>query len=93
MEFCFTFGLLFVMHVSTPGRFTKDHGGIGVAMLIIGASFAAADISGGIFNPAVALGICIASSKMHLYWISLVRLEHDRTPTLALFLAKRCLFC
>ena len=73
MELVFTFGLLFVMHVSTPGRFTKDHGGIAVAMLIIGASFAAANISGGIFNPAVALGVCIAFDRMHIYWIYLVR--------------------
>lgn len=48
IEMMFTFGLLFVMHVSTPGRFTKEHGGVGVAMLIIGASFAAAGAWSGI---------------------------------------------
>ena len=69
----FTMALLFVMHISTPDRFTKDHGGIAVALFIISASFTAASTSGGIFNPAVALGVCMASSKMSLYWIYVVR--------------------
>lgn len=70
-EFLFTFALLFVCHASTPGRFTKDHGGIGIALLIIAASFAVGSHSGGIFNPAVALGVCIASGAMRHYWIYL----------------------
>ncbi len=51
-EFLFTFGLLFVMHASTPGRFTSQHGGIGVAMLIISASFAVGGFSGGVAEGA-----------------------------------------
>jgi aquaporin Z len=81
VEMLFTFGLLFVMHASTPGRFTKDHGGIAVAMLIIGGSFACASISGGIFNPAVALGVCLASHSMDKYWIYLVR-TRKRVPAI-----------
>ena len=58
MEAIFTFGLAsVVLHVATSSR---THGnqyyGLAIGMMVMAGAFSAGTISGGVFNPAVALG-------------------------------------
>lgn len=58
MEAIFTFGLSsVVLHVATSSR---THGnqyyGLAIGMMVMAGAFAAGAISGGVFNPAVAVG-------------------------------------
>ena len=58
VEFLFTFGLmLVVLNVATTKKNEgNSYFGLAIGMTILGAAFAGGPISGGAFNPAVAIG-------------------------------------
>ena len=73
VELIFTFGLaLTVLNVAT----SKDHPnnsfyGLAIGFAVVIAAFAGGGISGGAFNPAVALGHNLISGHMENLWIYL----------------------
>ena len=74
-EFLFTFALVYVvLNVAT----SKDHPGnsfygLAIGMTVMAGAFAVGNISGGIFNPAVAVGITVMGlSSASNIWIYLV---------------------
>jgi aquaporin Z len=73
MEAIWTFALLGTMHLNAPSSFFTGNTPIAVTMVIIAGGFIAGGVSGGIFNPAVALGVCYAARRESAYWIYLVR--------------------
>ncbi len=56
-EFVFTFALCFViLSVSRPGAATSNQlGGVAIGLVVLGGSVCVGRISGGVFNPAVAI--------------------------------------
>lgn len=58
LELLFTFALaLVILNVATaPTLRGNDHYGIAIGLVVLGGAYAAGPISGGAFNPAVALG-------------------------------------
>lgn len=58
LEALFTFALaLVILNVATaPGLAGNDHYGLSIGLVVLGGAYAAGPISGGAFNPAVALG-------------------------------------
>jgi hypothetical protein len=58
-EFLFTFALVFVvLNVATAkGTSGNSFYGLAIGMTVMSGAFAVGDISGGAFNPAVAMGI------------------------------------
>ena len=58
LELLFTFLLaLVILNVATaPGLRGNDHYGVAIGLVVLGGALAAGPISGGAFNPAVALG-------------------------------------
>src|ERR1700746_1329538 len=60
-EFLFTFALVYVVLNSATAEGTSGNSfyGLAMGMTVMTGAFAVGDISGGAFNPAVALGICI----------------------------------
>jgi len=69
-EVLYTFMLCFVvLNVATA---TKNNGnqfyGLAIGFVIIAGGYAAGNISGGAFNPAVALGIDVSSAGMGFGW-------------------------
>ncbi len=75
LEFLFTFALCYVvLNVAT----SKDHPnnsfyGLAIGFTVLVGAFAAGPISGGAFNPAVALGICFMGLKTYAHlWVYLV---------------------
>lgn len=58
LEVLFTFALaLVILNVATaPGLAGNDHYGLAIGFVVLGGAYAAGPISGGAFNPAVALG-------------------------------------
>ncbi|WP_420456386.1 MIP/aquaporin family protein [Rubrivirga sp.] len=58
LEFLFTFLLvLVILNVATAsGLAGNDHYGLAIGLVVLGGALAAGPISGGAFNPAVALG-------------------------------------
>lgn len=58
LELLFTFALvLTILHVATSrGTAGNDSYGLAIAFVVMGGAFAAGPVSGGAFNPAVALG-------------------------------------
>jgi aquaporin Z len=73
-EFLFTFALVFVvLNVATAkGTAGNSFYGLAIGMTVMAGAFAVGDISGGAFNPAVALGITIMGlSSWGNIWIYL----------------------
>ena len=60
-EFLFTFALVYVVLNAATAEGTSGNSfyGLAIGMTVMTGAFAVGDISGGAFNPAVALGICI----------------------------------
>src|SRR6266487_595785 len=74
-EFLFTFALVYVVLNAATAEGTSGNSfyGLAIGMTVMTGAFAAGDISGGAFNPAVALVICILGiSDGASIWIYLV---------------------
>ncbi|TFE74023.1 porin [Candidatus Methylacidiphilum fumarolicum] len=75
-EFLFSFALVFVvLNVATAkGTAGNSFYGLAIGMTVMVGAFAVGDISGGVFNPAVALSICslglVAIKNLWLYLIA-----------------------
>jgi aquaporin Z len=74
-EFLFTFALVFVVLNSATAKGTAGNSfyGLAIGMTVMTGAFAVGNISGGAFNPAVAVGISIMGlSSWSSIWIFLV---------------------
>jgi aquaporin Z len=74
-EFLFTFALVYVMLNAATAEGTSGNSfyGLAIGMTVMTGAFAVGDISGGAFNPAVALGMSILGiSDWSNIWIYLV---------------------
>jgi aquaporin Z len=74
-EFLFTFALVYVVLNAATAEGTSGNSfyGLAIGMTVTTGAFAVGDISGGAFNPAVALGICLLGiSTWANIWIYLV---------------------
>jgi aquaporin Z len=74
-EFLFTFALVYVVLNSATAEGTSGNSfyGLAIGMTVMTGAFAVGDISGGAFNPAVALGISMLGlSSWSNIWIYLV---------------------
>ena len=74
-EFLFTFALVYVVLNAATAEGTSGNSfyGLAIGMTVMTGAFAVGDISGGAFNPAVALGICILGiSTWANIWIYLL---------------------
>jgi aquaporin Z len=74
-EFLFTFALVYVVLNAATAEGTSGNSfyGLAIGMTVTTGAFAVGDISGGAFNPAVALGICLLGiSAWANIWIYLV---------------------
>ena len=73
-EFLFTFALVYVVLNSATAQGTSGNSfyGLAIGMTVMTGAFAVGDISGGAFNPAVALGISMLGlSSWSNIWIYL----------------------
>src|SRR5205085_4447422 len=71
-EFLFTFALVYVVLNSATAEGTSGNSfyGLAIGMTVMAGAFAVGDISGGVFNPAVAIGISILGiSNWSNLWI------------------------
>ena len=74
-EFIFTFALVYVvLHTATAeGTSGNSFYGLAIGMTVMAGAFAVGDISGGAFNPAVAIGISMLGiAPWSNIWIYLV---------------------
>ena len=74
-EFLFTFALVYVVLNTATAEGTSGNSfyGLAIGMTVMTGAFAVGDISGGAFNPAVALGICVLGiSSWANIWIYLI---------------------
>jgi aquaporin Z len=74
-EFLFTFALVYVVLNAATAEGTSGNSfyGLAIGMTVMTGAFAVGNISGGAFNPAVALGICILGiSDWGNIWIYLL---------------------
>jgi aquaporin Z len=74
-EFLFTFALVYVVLNAATAEGTSGNSfyGLAIGMTVMTGAFAVGDISGGAFNPAVALGISLLGiSEWANIWIYLV---------------------
>jgi aquaporin Z len=74
-EFLFTFALVYVVLNAATAEGTSGNSfyGLAIGMTVMTGAFAVGDISGGAFNPAVALGICLLGiSSWTNIWIYLL---------------------
>ena len=74
-EFLFTFALVYVVLNAATAEGTSGNSfyGLAIGMTVMTGAFAVGDISGGAFNPAVAIGISILGiSIWNNIWIYLV---------------------
>ena len=74
-EFLFTFALVYVVLNTATAEGTSGNSfyGLAIGMTVMTGAFAVGDISGGAFNPAVALGICVLGiSSWTNIWIYLL---------------------
>ena len=74
-EFLFTFALAFVvLNVATAkGTAGNSFYGLAIGMTVLSGAFAVGHISGGVFNPAVAVGITVLGLSHYLgIWVYLV---------------------
>jgi len=75
VEFLFTFALVYVvLNVATAkGTAGNSFYGLAIGMTVMTGAFAVGDISGGAFNPAVAIGITVMGlSAWSSIWIFLI---------------------
>jgi aquaporin Z len=75
VEFLFTFALVYVVLNAATAEGTSGNSfyGLAIGMTVMTGAFAVGDISGGAFNPAVAIGISILGiSTWNNIWIYLV---------------------
>lgn len=75
VEFLFTFALVYVVLNAATAEGTSGNSfyGLAIGMTVMTGAFAVGDISGGAFNPAVALGISMMGlSSWPSIWIFLV---------------------
>ncbi len=74
-EFLFTFALVYVVLNAATAEGTSGNSfyGLAIGMTVMAGAFAVGDISGGAFNPAVAVGISVLGiSSWSNLWIYLV---------------------
>src|SRR5208283_1918876 len=74
-EFLFTFALVFVvLNVATAKGTTRNSFyGLAIGFTVVVGAFAVGNISGGVFNPAIAVGISVLGlSAWSNIWIYLV---------------------
>jgi len=74
-EFLFTFALVYVVLNAATAEGTSGNSfyGLAIGMTVMTGAFAVGDISGGAFNPAVALGISVMGiSTWANIWIYLL---------------------
>src|ERR1044071_9995961 len=74
-EFLFTFALVYVVLNTATAEGTSGNSfyGLAIGMTVMTGAFAVGDISGGAFNPAVAVGICaLGISSWANIWIYLL---------------------
>jgi aquaporin Z len=74
-EFLFTFALVYVVLNTATAEGTAGNSfyGLAIGMTVMTGAFAVGDISGGAFNPAVALGITVMGiSSWNNIWIYLL---------------------
>jgi aquaporin Z len=74
-EFLFTFALAYVVLNAATAEGTSGNSfyGLAIGMTVMAGAFTVGDISGGVFNPAVAVGISILGlSHWHNIWLYLV---------------------
>lgn len=74
-EFLFTFALVFVILNVATAKATQGNSyyGLAIAFTVIAGAFAVGGISGGVFNPAVAVAITVLGvSSLSNIWIYLV---------------------
>ena len=75
-EFLFTFALVYVVLNSATAEGTSGNSfyGLAIGMTVMTGAFAVGDISGGAFNPAVAVGISILGisnwSNLWIYFVA-----------------------
>ena len=75
VEFLFTFALVYVVLNTATAEGTSGNSfyGLAIGMTVMSGAFAVGDISGGAFNPAVAVGISVLGiSSWSNLWIYLV---------------------
>lgn len=75
VEFLFTFALVYVVLNTATAEGTSGNSfyGLAIGMTVMTGAFAVGDISGGAFNPAVAVGISVLGiSSWSNLWIYLV---------------------
>jgi aquaporin Z len=75
VEFLFTFALVYVVLNSATAKGTQGNSfyGLAIGFTVLVGAFAAGPISGGAFNPAVAVGVGVFdSSTIPGIWIPLV---------------------
>jgi aquaporin Z len=73
-EFLFTFALVYVVLNAATAEGTSGNSfyGLAIGMTVMTGAFAVGDISGGAFNPAVAVGICfLGIASWSSIWIYL----------------------
>jgi aquaporin Z len=74
-EFLFTFALVFVVLNVATAKSTENNSfyGLAIGMTVMTGAFAVGNISGGAFNPAVAVGISVMGlSSWSAIWIFLI---------------------
>ena len=75
-EFLFTFALVYVVLNTATAKGTQGNSfyGLAIGMTVMTGAFAVGNISGGAFNPAVALGISImglsAWASIWIFWVA-----------------------
>ncbi|OGG17006.1 hypothetical protein A3D77_03715 [Candidatus Gottesmanbacteria bacterium RIFCSPHIGHO2_02_FULL_39_11] len=74
IEIIFTFALSFVvLHVATSPK-TKDNQyyGLAIGLTLMAGAFAGGNISGGVYNPAIAVGAILVDMRITSYWLLLI---------------------
>src|SRR5262245_39958059 len=75
-EFLFTFALVFVVLSTATAKGTAGNSfyGLAIGFTVMTGAFAVGNISGGAFNPAVAVGICVMKlaewPNIWVYWLA-----------------------
>jgi aquaporin Z len=71
VEIAYTFMLVFVVlraAISSSNPDNNEYFGLAIGFVIIAGGYAAGWISGGCFNPAVAIGLDVASASEQVFW-------------------------
>jgi aquaporin Z len=73
-EFLFTFALVYVVLNVTTAKGTSGNSfyGLAIGFTVLVGAFSVGNISGGAFNPAVAVGISVMGLSSWSIWIYLV---------------------